>query len=137
MEFLFSLENINNVVKEVWEIKKGDKVLAFYGSMGTGKTTFIHALCNFIGVSSNVTSPTFSIINQYEFPSGIIYHIDLYRLKNIQEIILTGIEDCLYSGDFCFVEWPEKAEQILPAETRKVFLQQIDSSTRLLTIEDK
>lgn len=114
-----------------------NKVIAFHGNMGSGKTTFIHALCGVKGVKDVVGSPTFSIINEYYFPDGMIFHIDLYRLKDEQEAIRAGVEDCLYSDHICFVEWPEKAPAIFPADTVHVFVEVVDSENRRLTIRDK
>jgi len=104
MEWLFNLGEIKKVAKEFWQEAGEGKVIAFHGKMGAGKTTFIHALCDVKEVSSPVGSPTFSLINQYEYPDGLIYHIDLYRLNDEQEAIRAGIEDCLYSGDTCLLE---------------------------------
>ena len=105
--------------------------------MGAGKTTFIHALCEVKGVKDVVGSPTFSIINEYYCPSGKIFHIDLYRLKDEEEAIRAGVEDCLYSDHICFVEWPEKAPDLFPNDTVHVFIEVADSETRHLTIQDK
>ena len=120
-----------------WEAIATKKVIAFHGNMGTGKTTFIHALCETKGVRDVVGSPTFSIINEYYFSSGKIFHIDLYRLKDEEEAIRAGVEDCLYSDHICFDEWPEKAPGIFPNDTVRVFIEVIDSETRHLTIKDK
>jgi tRNA threonylcarbamoyladenosine biosynthesis protein TsaE len=105
--------------------------------MGAGKTTFIHALCELKGVKDVVGSPTFSIINEYSFAGGMIYHIYLYRLKDEEEAMRAGVEDCLYSDHTCFVEWPEKASGIFPSDTVHVFIEVINSDTRYLTIRDK
>jgi tRNA threonylcarbamoyladenosine biosynthesis protein TsaE len=101
--------------------------------MGAGKTTFIHALCDQKKVSSTVGSPTFSIINEYTYPGGSIFHIDLYRLKDAEEAIRAGVEDCLYSGNICLVEWPERAIDILPEDTISLHIRAIDPQTRVLT----
>ena len=105
--------------------------------MGAGKTTFIHALCEVKGVKDVVGSPTFSIINEYSYPGGMIFHIDLYRLKNEEEAIRAGVEDCLYSDHICFVEWPERAPGIFPPDAIHAYIELIDSDTRHLTIPDK
>ena len=112
-------------------------MVEFHGNMGAGKTTFIHALCELKGVTDVVGSPTFSIINEYSFADGMIYHIDLYRLKDEEEAMRAGVEDCLYSDHICFVEWPEKAPGIFPADTVHVSIEMIDSETRHLTVQDK
>ena len=109
--------------------------------MASGKTTFIHALCDAKGVTDIVGSPTFAIINEYAYDyegtKRVLFHIDLYRMKNEAEAIQAGVEDCLYSGYPCFVEWPDNAPGILPAETMHVHLETIDSQTRRLAIGDK
>ncbi len=137
MEFPFTLANIKDAARQLWTAAKDTRVLAFHGPMGAGKTTLIHALCDVKEVSSTVGSPTFALINEYRYPGGIIFHIDLYRLKDAEEAIRAGVEDCLYSGEICLVEWPERAEGIFPEVTMGVFLSIIDPETRLLRIEDK
>jgi tRNA threonylcarbamoyladenosine biosynthesis protein TsaE len=105
--------------------------------MGAGKTTFIHALCKAKAVSSTVGSPTFSIINEYSYPNGIIEHIDLYRLKDAREAVGAGVEDILYSGNICLVEWPERMPDLFPENTVNVFLESIDQQIRRLRVEHK
>jgi tRNA threonylcarbamoyladenosine biosynthesis protein TsaE len=138
MERVFTLQNINEVAKECWAAIGTRTVIAFHGQMGTGKTTFIHALCDVKGVTDTVGSPTFSIVNEYIFrEAGIgkkIFHIDLYRLKDEQEAIQAGVEDCLYSDHICLVEWPEKAPGLFPANTIHVYLQAVGEQTRKLQI---
>src|SRR6516162_11457218 len=114
MEWLVTLKNIQSVAKNIWQQFEGKKVFAFHGYLGAGKTTLIHALCEAKHVSSAVGSPTFSIINEYVSPHGKIFHIDLYRLKDEDEAIRAGVEDCLYSEEICLVEWPERAPGIFP-----------------------
>jgi len=113
------------------------RVVAFHGAMGAGKTSFIHALCDSLKVSSTVSSPTFSIINEYGYPGGTIYHIDLYRLRNEEEATRAGVEDCLYSGHTCLVEWPERAPGLFPEDTVHVYLEPVDAQTRLMSIGQK
>ena len=137
MEWLFNLGEIKKVAAEFWQAAGEGKVIAFHGKMGAGKTTFIHALCDAKQVSSPVGSPTFSLINQYEYPGGLIYHIDLYRLNDEQEAIRAGIEDCLYSGDTCLLEWPDKAPGILPQNSIHADIEAIDDQIRRLRIRDK
>lgn len=142
MEWIFSLDNINKVAKSFWNTPgpQLQTVIAFHGQMGTGKTTFIHALCDAKGVKDVVGSPTFSIINEYVFTEKEIekkiYHIDLYRLKNEEEAIQAGVEDCLYSDHICLVEWPEKAPGIFPENTIHLYMELVDAKTRLLKIAD-
>ena len=137
MRHTYKLNAIKQAATRVWQVITDKKVIAFHGSMGSGKTTFIHSLCEVKGVKDVVGSPTFSIINEYYFPGGRIFHIDLYRLKDEQEAIRVGVEDCLYSDHICFVEWPEKAPGIFPIDTVHVFIEVADSETRHLTIKDK
>jgi tRNA threonylcarbamoyladenosine biosynthesis protein TsaE len=138
MEWRFTLPEINRVAKEFWEATKDHLVIAFHGQMGAGKTTFVHALCVIKGVKDVAGSPTFSIINEYEYDcegtGKILFHMDLYRLNNEEEAQRAGVEDCLYSGYHCLVEWPEKALGIFPPGTLHVYLELIDNTTRLLKI---
>lgn len=131
MEVIFSLQEINEVAKIVMEQVGSKKVIALHGQMGAGKTTFTHAFCSALDVIDVVSSPTFSIINQYKTKAGeTIYHLDLYRLKDEEEAINAGVEDCLYSGDICLVEWPERVPTIFPEETVHLFFEVIDSNKR-------
>jgi tRNA threonylcarbamoyladenosine biosynthesis protein TsaE len=137
MKLSYRLDKIGKAAGTLLHTADGKNVIAFHGEMGAGKTTLIHALCEAKGVKDVVTSPTFSIINEYRYPGGLIYHIDLYRLKDEEEAMRAGVEDCLYSDHLCFVEWPEKASGIFPSDTLHVFLTVADSQTRHLTIQDK
>ncbi len=135
MEVIFKLENIQEAAAKFLSHAASGNVFAFYGEMGAGKTTFIHALCTAMGVKGTVSSPTFSIINQYTTAENkTIYHLDLYRLKNNREAINAGVEDCLYSGNTCFVEWPEKAPGVFPENTVAVTITMIDTDTRKVSI---
>ncbi len=140
MEISFNLKEINDAAHRFWQAVAGKKIIAFHGSMGSGKTTFIHALCDVKGVKDVVGSPTFAIINEYVLPSannnGKIYHIDLFRMKDEEEARRAGVEDCFYSDHTCLVEWPEKATGILPPGTVHVFIDVIDEQNRHLTIQD-
>jgi tRNA threonylcarbamoyladenosine biosynthesis protein TsaE len=118
MEKTFGITEIEAVAEWFWQQCGNFRVIAFYGEMGVGKTTLIHQLCKIIGVKDAVSSPTFSLINSYKTPSGsTIYHIDLYRIRDDEEARVAGMEDALFSGEICLVEWPEKALGIFP-ETR-------------------
>ncbi|HUM65397.1 MAG TPA: tRNA (adenosine(37)-N6)-threonylcarbamoyltransferase complex ATPase subunit type 1 TsaE [Chitinophagaceae bacterium] len=137
MELVFSLENISESATMFWKSVGDAKVFAFHGNMGAGKTTFIHALCDVKGVKDVVGSPTFSIINEYIYSNGEagkIFHIDMYRLKDEEEAIQAGVEDCLYSDHICFVEWPDRAPGIFPEDTIHVFIDTLESSERKLRI---
>ncbi len=133
MEVIFSLNQIQAAAGRLLAETANYKVLAFHGEMGAGKTTFIHALCEAMGISDVVTSPTFSLINEYKTKTGqTVYHMDLYRIKDENEAINAGIEDCLYSGNTCLVEWPEKASGIFPDDTLHLSITSVDDNTRKL-----
>ncbi len=145
MEWTFSMNNINDVAKEFWKQTAGKTVFAFHGSMGMGKTTFIHALCKVKGVKEGVGSSTFSIINEYQYvPTAIgsngtqrvLFHIDLYRLRDKEEALRAGVEDVLFSGNLCLVEWPERVPDIFPDDTVHCFIEMVDDKTRRLKIAD-
>lgn len=136
-EWIFTLANINEIANRFWQAFGQYKVFAFYGQMGVGKTTFIHALCDAKQVSSTVGSPTFSIINEYSYPGGIVQHIDLYRLKDEEEAIRAGVEDALYSGNMCLVEWPERIPDLFPENTINIYIELMNEQTRLMRVADK
>ncbi|MEO7531879.1 MAG: tRNA (adenosine(37)-N6)-threonylcarbamoyltransferase complex ATPase subunit type 1 TsaE [Sediminibacterium sp.] len=131
MDAIFTLQEIRQVAAGLWKEGKTKKVWAFHAGMGTGKTTFIHAICEELGVSSAISSPTFAIINEYNSSVvGTIYHMDWYRLKSEEEAMNAGIEDSLQSGSLCLVEWPENAAGILPEDTFHVTMEMLDVNTR-------
>jgi tRNA threonylcarbamoyladenosine biosynthesis protein TsaE len=133
MEITFSLDSIQVAAAKFLAILVQPTTIALHGNMGAGKTTFINALCVQLGVQDAVSSPTFSIINQYTTHANItVYHIDLYRLKDEEEAIQAGVEDCLYSGSYCFVEWPEKTPSLLPTNTIHLYISTININTRKL-----
>jgi tRNA threonylcarbamoyladenosine biosynthesis protein TsaE len=135
MEFIFDLDDIQNIAKKFIPLIDKYKIIAFSGELGAGKTTLINAICKQLGVVENVTSPTYAIIQEYHFNSNIIYHIDLYRVKSIEEAIDAGIEDCLQSKDLCMVEWPEKAILLFPKETVYASLQTVSDNIRKLIVQ--
>jgi tRNA threonylcarbamoyladenosine biosynthesis protein TsaE len=135
MELNYQLDQAQEAAEAVWEQYRNRAVWAFHGQLGAGKTTFIHALCALLQVEDAVSSPTFALINEYFSPTaGTIYHMDWYRVKDEEEAIQAGIEDCLYSGSLCLVEWPEKAPGILPDNTVHIHLETTGIDTRRLTI---
>ena len=135
MEVIFTLEEIGDCAEKIRGLTAGHRVFAIHGEMGAGKTTFIHALCKSMGVHENITSPTYSIINQYMAATGeTICHMDLYRLKDEEEAINSGVEDCLYSGNTCLVEWPERAPGILPDDALHIYIYVINAHKRKLVI---
>jgi tRNA threonylcarbamoyladenosine biosynthesis protein TsaE len=135
MDVNFSLENINEAATNFLAAIGQKKVIALHGKMGAGKTTFVHAICDALGVKGAVSSPTFSIINEYKSAnSDTIYHLDLYRLKDEQEAINAGVEDCLYSGNLCLVEWPEITPELFPDDTVHCYLSVSGENERKLII---
>ena len=117
----------------------GDRrVFAFYGKMGAGKTTFIKAVCEALGVEDVITSPTFAIVNEYSIPAGgalegAIYHFDFYRIKKLEEVYDMGYEDYFYSGSLCMIEWPELIEELLPEDAVKVSIVEQEDGSRQVT----
>lgn len=117
-------------------LTSGKKIFAFFGSMGAGKTTIIKAICEVLGAKDIVTSPTFTLINEYMASSGeSIYHIDFYRINKPDEVFDFGIEEYLNSGSYCFIEWPELVEGVFPPETVNVRITVRDEEQRIMTIE--
>ena len=112
------------------------KVILFKGEMGVGKTTLIKCLCAEIGVEDRITSPTFSLVNEYASPNGPVYHFDLYRLNNVEELYDIGYEEYLYSGYLCLVEWPEKAMDLMPAVRTLVEIS-LDGTDRVFSISEQ
>lgn len=136
MVFSYKLTDIKQATQKIWQYGKHKKVWTFYADMGAGKTTFIHALCDLLQVTSTVGSPTYSIINEYSSASeGLIYHMDWFRLKDEEEALQAGVEDCIYSGHLCLIEWPEKAAGLLPSEMLKISISVIDAQTREISCE--
>jgi tRNA threonylcarbamoyladenosine biosynthesis protein TsaE len=112
-----------------------NRLIAFYGSMGAGKTTIIKAICESLGATDAVTSPTFTLVNEYKTSDGdSLYHIDFYRIKKRDEVFDFGIEEYLSSGFYCFMEWPEVIEDILPPETVKIRITVGSDEERILEI---
>ncbi len=136
MDFIIpSLDSLDTIARNFLEKIKFKKHIAFYGSMGVGKTTFIKALCKNLGVDEGVTSPTFSIVNEYFTKQGeIIYHFDFFRINNIEELFDLGYEEYLYGSNYCFIEWPEKGESLLPVHFLKVTMQEMLDGARIINI---
>lgn len=126
------MASINDAAREfVANIKPDKTIYAFYGKMGAGKTTFIKAVCEVLGVEDTVTSPTFAIVNVYHSPGGgEIDHFDFYRIKKIDEVYDMGFEDYFYSGNLCFIEWPELVESLLPDDAVRVIVTDNGDGTR-------
>ena len=126
------LEHIREAAQEFISHMGDHRVFAFYGSMGAGKTTFIKALCEELGVTDVVTSPTFAIVNEYQASDHPIFHFDFYRIKKLEEVYDMGYEDYFYSDALCFIEWPELIEEVLPAEAVKVTITEKADGTRTI-----
>jgi len=126
-----SLDTIHDAAKQFIAAMGDNTVFAFYGKMGAGKTTFIKAVCEELGVTDVINSPTFAIVNEYRSESGeLIYHFDFYRINKVEEAFDFGYEDYFYSGALCFIEWPELIEELLPSDAVKVTIEEKEDGTR-------
>ncbi len=126
------LDNIRAAAQEFIKNMGEARVFAFYGKMGAGKTTFVKAICEELGVEDVITSPTFAIINEYE-GEETIYHFDFYRIKKLEEVYDMGYEDYFYSGALCFIEWPELIEEILPDDAVRVSITEQPDGSRIVS----
>jgi tRNA threonylcarbamoyladenosine biosynthesis protein TsaE len=141
-EYRYNLNEIELILPEFWEKACAYTVLAFGAEMGVGKTTFIHRLCDWLGVTDSVSSPTFALINEYHFDNKgrdtIIWHMDWYRIKSEEELVTSGIEDTMIqagrTSNYCFVEWPEKAPGMLPANTLWVHIELQEDMSRKMVL---
>lgn len=131
-----SIDKIDDAATEFIKAMGNNTVFAFHGKMGAGKTTFIKALCENLGVEDVINSPTFAIVNEYRSDSGeLIYHFDFYRINKVEEVFDMGYEDYFYSGSLCFIEWPEKIEGLLPHDTIHVHIEEQADGSRVLSIK--
>lgn len=131
-----NLDSYATAAREFIEKMGERRIFAFYGSMGAGKTTFIKAVCEAMGVEDAINSPTFAIVNEYEdADSNTIFHFDFYRIKSIAEVYNMGYEEYLYSNAYCFIEWPELIEELLPEETVKVTIEETPEGQHKVTME--
>ena len=132
-----SLDNIREAAKQFIAAMEDNTVFAFYGKMGAGKTTFIKAICEELGVTDVINSPTFAIVNEYrsDETGELIYHFDFYRIKKLDEVYDMGYEDYFYSGALCFIEWPELVEEVLPGDAVKVIIEEIEDDIRSIRLE--
>jgi len=134
MEIEFSLEQINQVAQQVLK-QNPEKIILFNGDMGVGKTTFIKALSKALGVKDATSSPTFSLVNEYEAENGkLVYHFDVYRLKNEAEAYDMGIDEYLYSGEWCFIEWAEKIPSLIPQNHSAINIKLLANGNRKLIL---
>lgn len=129
------IEDYPQAAREFVELLDKGRIFAFYGKMGSGKTTFIKSICEELGVEDSINSPTFAIVNEYEDRNqNTIYHFDFYRIKSIEEVYNMGYEEYLYGDAICFMEWPELIEELLPDETVKVFVEETEGGARSVKI---
>ena len=133
-----NIETIREAAREFINNMGEARVFAFYGKMGAGKTTFVKAICEELGVEDVITSPTFAIINEYTItqhpsPNTRVYHFDFYRIKKLEEVYDMGYEDYFYSGALCFIEWPELIEEILPDDAVRVSITEQEDGSRLVS----
>lgn len=130
-----SINDLIQVSKHLAELMSDEKLILFSGQMGTGKTTLIKEFCKYLGVKDEVSSPTFSLVNEYESEIGPIYHFDLYRIHSEEELYDIGYEDYFFSGYLCLVEWPEMASGIIPAKHVMVNIR-VENDQRVITVTD-
>lgn len=129
-----NIDDIAHAARRFIDNMPQGKVFAFYGKMGAGKTTFIKAICEELGVKDVITSPTFAIVNEYEGDgNATIYHFDFYRIKKLDEVYDMGYEEYFFSGNLCFIEWPELIEDLLPEDVTKVTIEEAEDGSRLVT----
>jgi tRNA threonylcarbamoyladenosine biosynthesis protein TsaE len=136
MEIIYNLDELNIVSRFFVTIIEDYKIFTFGGELGSGKTTLISAICKNLGVTNTVTSPTYSIIQEYQSVNDLkIYHVDLYRISNTREAIDAGVEECLMSGEICFLEWPENAALLLPKQTVSILFETLSEKQRKLIVQ--
>lgn len=133
MQYQFNLSEIESIAQKIIT-SNPEKVILFNGQMGAGKTTFIKALSKTLGVENPTSSPTFSLVNEYESQHGLVYHFDMYRLKNEMEALDFGIEDYLYSGHWCFIEWAEKIPNLIPEKYSVITIEILENGDRKLIL---
>ncbi len=137
-EKISSVKGLKNVAANLIKQFPDQRVFALYGKMGAGKTTFIQAICSSLGSDDNVTSPTFAIINEYKTADlSSIFHFDFYRIEDIEEAYDLGYEDYIYSGNYCFIEWPEMIESLLPENIIEVKIEVLDDENRVISAKIK
>jgi tRNA threonylcarbamoyladenosine biosynthesis protein TsaE len=135
--YIDSIDNIQTVAVDFLHSYPNYRIFAFYGELGSGKTTFIKALCRELGVSGLVSSPSFALIHEYQSDRfGKLYHFDFYRMEKLEEAYDIGYEDYFYSGNYCFIEWADKAEPLLPSGTLRINIIPDEYSGRILEISE-
>lgn len=133
-----NLDQIQEAAQQFVAAMGDNTVFAFYGSMGAGKTTFVKAVCEELGVEDVINSPTFAIVNEYRSATDeLIYHFDFYRIKKLEEVYDMGYEDYFYSGALCFIEWPELVEDLLPLDAVKVTIEEQNDGSRVILFSEQ
>jgi len=127
--------DLKRVAGNIIKVAGNERIVAFYGKMGVGKTTLIRYLCQSLGVMTVVTSPTFTLVNEYASLDGLVFHFDFYRIDKASDVLDLGIDECFDSGHWCLIEWPELAEELLPASVVKVFLTENPGGRRTIRVE--
>ena len=133
MEYTFTLHNLPEIAEKVL-LNTSNKVLLFYGNMGVGKTTLIKEIAKRLGVTDTISSPTFSIVNEYKIDNDKVFHFDFYRIKNEEEVLDIGIEEYFYSEHWVLIEWPENIKNLLPSENTKINLIKNKNESRTINI---
>lgn len=130
-----NLQELDVAAKQILSRFPNDRIFLLYGDMGAGKTTLVNSLCKVLGVSDITSSPTFSIVNEYDSTHGPIYHFDFYRLKSEEEALDMGYEEYFYADTYCFVEWPEKIPNLLPEDSRQVTIRVSSPNSRTIHVK--
>ncbi len=130
----FNIADINSIAKEILQ-SVNSKVLLFYGELGVGKTTLIGEIVKELGCLSDVSSPTFSIVNEYKVKEGLVFHFDFFRIENEEEVYDIGFEDYLDSDNWIFIEWPEKIESLLPDHVNEIRLEKEQENSRIIKLK--
>ena len=134
---IHNIEELPSVAKEFINEMGGKRIFALYGEMGAGKTTFIKAVCEALGVTDVINSPTFAIVNEYKAKNGVpIFHFDFYRIRNIEEVFDLGYEEYFNSNAICFIEWPELIENLLPDECANIYITVENDGTRIIRFDN-
>lgn len=129
------LPDLKGIADNIIRASGTGRIIAFYGSMGVGKTTLIRTICRQLGVNTEVTSPTFALVNEYPSAGGLVFHFDFYRINRITEALDFGIEEYFDSGRWCLMEWPEKVEELLPGKVIRIFLTENPGGSRTIRVE--
>jgi tRNA threonylcarbamoyladenosine biosynthesis protein TsaE len=133
--FINTPEELYDTAESILSFAPHNRIFLFYGDMGAGKTTLIKSMCKALGTSDNIASPTFAIVNEYKATATTIYHFDFYRLKTETEAMDMGFEEYLYSGNYCFIEWPEKIPELLPDHYISISIKVVDNGGRYISVE--